>query len=144
LVELRTSFAVETNFMTQEVFSMAKGYKTPKMPGGKGGGMGGGMGGGGMMGQLQKLQQQMAEAQEKLADETTEYTAGGGAIKIVITGDQVCRSITIDPDLLKDMAAGGDADMLQDLLLTAFNGALDASRKLAENRLGPLAGGLPF
>jgi DNA-binding YbaB/EbfC family protein len=120
---------------------MAKGYKTPKMPGGKGGG---GLGGGGMMGQLQKLQQQMAEAQEKLADETVEYTAGGGAIKIVITGDQNCRSITIDPDLIKDMAEGGDVDMLQDLLLTAFNGALDASRKLAENRLGPLAGGLPF
>lgn len=115
---------------------MAKGYKTPKMPGG--------MGGGGMMGQLQKLQQQMEEAQAKLGDETVEYTAGGGAIKIVITGDQHCKSITVDPDLLKDVAEGGDTDMLQDLLLTAFNGALDASRKLAEQRLGPLAGGLPF
>jgi DNA-binding YbaB/EbfC family protein len=123
----------------QEVFSMAKGYKAPKMPGGKGG-----LGGGNMMGQLQKLQQQMEEAQAKLADETVEYTAGGGAIKIVITGDQHCRSITVDPDFVKDLAAGGDAEMLQDLLLTAFNGALDASRKMAENRLGPLTSGLPF
>jgi DNA-binding YbaB/EbfC family protein len=113
---------------------MAKGYKAPKMPGM----------GGGMMGQLQKLQQQMMEAQDKLAEETVEYTAGGGAIKIVMTGDQHCKSVTVDPELLKDMAAAGDAEMFQDLLLTAVNGALDASRKLAEERLGPLAGGLPF
>lgn len=115
---------------------MAKGFKAPKMPGG--------MGGGGMMGQLQKLQQQMMDAQEKLAQETVEYSAGGGAIKIVITGDQRCQSITVDPDLLKDAAEGGDVEMLQDLFLTAFNGALDASRKLAEDRMGPLASGLPF
>jgi hypothetical protein len=122
---------------------MAKGYKTPKMPGGKGMG---GMGGGNMMGQLQKLQQQMMEAQGKLGEETVEYSAGGGAIKVVITGDQHCQSITVDPDLLKDVAEGGDVDMLQDLLLTAFNGALDASRKLAEERMAPLTGGLglPF
>ena len=47
-------------------------------------------------------------------------------------------------DLAQDLAAGGDTEMFQDLLLTAVNGALDASRKLAEQRLGPLAGGLPF
>jgi len=113
---------------------MAKGYKAPKMPGM----------GGGMMGQLQKLQQQMMEAQEKLAEETVEYTAGGGAIKIIVTGDQHCKSVTVDVELLKDAAASGDAEMFQDLLLTAINGALDTSRKLAEERLGPLAGGLPF
>ena len=69
---------------------MAKGYKAPKMPGM----------GGGMMGQLQKLQQQMMEAQEKLAEETVEYTAGGGAIKIIVTGDQHCKSVTVDVELL--------------------------------------------
>lgn len=114
---------------------MAKGYRAPKMPGGMGGGM---------MGQLQKLQEQLTTAQDKLAEETVEYTAGGGAIQITITGDQRCQAITVDPDLIKDVAEGNDVDMLQDLLLTAFNGALDASRKLAEDRLGPLAGGLPF
>lgn len=114
---------------------MAKGYRTPKMPGG---------GAGGMMGQLQRIQQQVMEAQEKLADETVTYSAGGGAISIVMTGDQHCKGVTIDAELLKDMAAGGDVEMLQDLLLTAINGSLDASRKLAEERMGPLAGGLPF
>jgi nucleoid-associated protein EbfC len=94
----------------------------------------------GMMQQLQKLQEQLAQAQEQLAQETVTYTAGGGAIKVVMTGDQRCQSVEIDPELLKDV----DIDMLQDLVLAAVNGALEASRNLASERLGPLAGGLPF
>jgi DNA-binding YbaB/EbfC family protein len=112
---------------------MAKGYKSAKTPG---------MGGGGMMGQLQKLQEQLAQAQSQLAEETVTHTAGGGAIKITVTGDQHITAVELDPEMLKDLA--GDAEMFQDMLLAAINGALDASRKLAEQRLGPLAGGLPF
>jgi DNA-binding YbaB/EbfC family protein len=97
------------------------------------------MGSGGMMAQLQKMQQQLAEAQAKLAEETVTATAGG-AIKVTMTGDQKCKSVEINPDLLKD----ADAEMLQDLVLSAVNMALDQSRALAEQRLGPLAGGLPF
>jgi DNA-binding YbaB/EbfC family protein len=111
---------------------MAKGFN--KMPG---------MGGGGsnaMMAQIQKLQQQMAEAQEKLAVETVSATAGGGAIKVTMTGDQKCQSVEIDPDFLKD----ADAEMLNDMVLTAVNLALDKSRELQEKLMGPLAGGLPF
>ena len=93
-----------------------------------------------MMGQLQKLQEQIEQAQAQLAEETVTASAGGGAIKIVMTGDQNCRSVEIDPEILKDI----DAEMLQDLILTAFNSALEASHKLAADRLGPLAGGLPF
>ena len=94
----------------------------------------------GMMQQIQKLQEQLVQAQEQLAQETVNYSAGGGAIKVVMTGDQKCVSVTIDPELLKDI----DVEMLQDLVLTAVNGALEASRALASERLGPLAGGLPF
>lgn len=94
----------------------------------------------GMMQQIQKLQEQLAQTQEQLAQETVTYSAGGGAIKVVMTGDQRCRSVEIDPQLLKD----ADIEMLQDLVLAAVNGALDASRALASERLGPLAGGLPF
>ncbi len=94
----------------------------------------------GMMQQIQKLQEQLAQAQEQLTQETVDYSAGGGAIKVVMTGDQHCKSVEIDPELLKD----ADVEMLQDLVLTAINGALDASRALAQERLGPLAGGLPF
>jgi nucleoid-associated protein EbfC len=94
----------------------------------------------GMMQQIQKLQEQLAQAQEQLAQETVNYSAGGGAIKVVMTGDQRCQEVVIDPELLKDV----DVEMLQDLVLTAINGALEASRNLASERLGPLAGGLPF
>jgi len=98
------------------------------------------MGGGGMMQQLQRLQKQMEEAQSKLAEETVTATAGGGAIKVVMTGDQVCKSVEISPDLLQD----ADAEMLQDLVLSALNMALDQSRELQQKLMGPLAGGLPF
>ncbi len=108
---------------------MAKGFKAPKMnnPGG-------------MMGQLQKLQEQLQQAQDQLALETVSYTAGGGAVKCVMTGDQHCTALEIDPALLQD----GDVEILQDMVLAAVNGALDASRDLAMQRLGPLSSGLPF
>jgi len=99
------------------------------------------MGGGNpMMAQLQKLQAQMAVAQDQLAVETISVTAGGGAIKVTMTGDQKCKGIEIDPEFLKD----ADAEMLNDMVLTAVNLALDKSRELQEKMMGPLAGGLPF
>jgi DNA-binding YbaB/EbfC family protein len=107
---------------------MAKGYNRSA-----------GMGGGGMMQQIQKLQQQLAEAQERLADETVTATAGG-AIKVTMTGDQKCTSVEIDPAFLED----ADAEMLNDLVLSAVNLALDESRELQQKLMGPLAGGLPF
>jgi hypothetical protein len=94
----------------------------------------------GMMQQIQKLQEQLVQTQEQLAQETVNYSAGGGAINVIMTGDQRCQSVVIDPELLKDF----DIEMLQDLVLAAVNGALDASRALASERMGPLAGGLPF
>jgi len=109
---------------------MAKGFNKGPAMGGQGG----------MMQQLQRMQKQMEEAQAKLAVETVTTTAGGGAIKVVMTGDQKCQSVEINPELLKDM----DAEMLQDLVLSAVNMALDQSRALQEKLMGPLAGGLPF
>ncbi|MBV6394976.1 MAG: Nucleoid-associated protein [Anaerolineales bacterium] len=110
---------------------MAKGFNRP-------GNMAGGAGG--MMAQIQKLQKQMEEAQAQLAIETVTASAGGGAIKVTMTGDQKCKAVEIQPDLLKD----ADAEMLQDLVLSAVNMALDQSRELASQKMGPLAGGLPF
>lgn len=94
----------------------------------------------GMMQQLQKLQEQLQVTQAQLADEVVSASAGGGAVVVYVTGDQRCQAVEIDPDLIQ----AGDADMLQDLVLTAFNSALDKSRELAAERLGPLTGGLPF
>jgi len=93
-----------------------------------------------MLGQLQKLQTQMEQIQAQLADETVSATAGGGAVKVTVTGDQRCTAVEIEPEMLQDV----DAEMLQDMLLTAFNAALDKSRELAKERMGPLTGGLPF
>jgi nucleoid-associated protein EbfC len=111
---------------------MAKGYNRPP------GSSRGGGGSGGMMQQIKKLQDQMTETQAKLADETVTATVGGGAIKVTMTGDQKCKAIEIDPELLKDM----DVEMMQDMLLSGVNLALDKSRELAADRMGPLAGGL--
>lgn len=110
---------------------MAKGFN-------KGPAMGGGQGG--MMQQLQRMQKQMEEAQAKLAEETVTVTTGGGAIKVVMTGDQKCKLVEISPEFLKD----ADAEMLQDMVLSAVNMALDESRALQDKLMGPLAGGLPF
>ena len=109
---------------------MAKGFNRPA----------GGGGQTGMMQQLQRLQQQMAEAQEQLALETVSATAGGGAVKVTMTGDQKCKAVEIAPELLKD----ADAEMLQDLVLTAVNLALDKSRELQEQTMGPITSGMPF
>ena len=94
----------------------------------------------GMMQQIQRMQKQMEEAQAKLAESVVSATAGGGAIKVTMTGDQKCKSVEISPEFLKD----ADAEMLQDMVLSAVNMALDESRALQEKLMGPLAGGMPF
>lgn len=109
---------------------MAKGFNRPMG--------GGGMAGGGMMGQIKKMQEQLAAAQEQLAVETVTASVGGGVIKINMTGDQHCKNVQIDPEILKD----ADPEMLQDLVLSAINAALDQSRDMASEKMGPLAGGL--
>jgi DNA-binding YbaB/EbfC family protein len=95
--------------------------------------------GGGMMHRMQRLQQQLADAKRQLAEETVTATVGGGAVKVTMTGDQKCRSVEIAGELVKD----ADPEMLQDLVLSAVNLALDRSRSLASEMLGPLAGGFP-
>jgi len=94
----------------------------------------------GRMQQIQRMQQQLAEAQERLAEERITATAGGGAVKVTLTGDQHCTGVEITPQLLVE----SDHEMLQDLVLTAFNLALDKSRELQQKVMGPLAGSLPF
>ena len=107
--------------------NMAKGYRGPS---------GGGKGQGNMMAQIAKLQEQMAQSQAELADETVTETAGGGAGSVTMTGNQVCRAVEIDPGLLED----ADAEMLQDLVMAAVNNALDSSRKLSEEKMAPYTG----
>jgi len=94
-----------------------------------------------MLEQMQQMQQQMAQAQAELAEETVEVSVGGGVIQVVMSGDQVCRSIKIAPELLED----ADVEMLQDLITTGINAALEKSRDLATEKMSPftnMLGGL--
>ncbi len=91
-----------------------------------------------MMAQVQELQEKLVQAQEDLADLTVDVSTGGGAVRLVMSGTQECREVTIDADLLE----AGDVEMVQDLILLAINQAVQESQALAAKRLGPLAGGL--
>ena len=91
-----------------------------------------------MMKQAQKMQTQMMQIQEKLAEETVEGNAGGGMVKAVFTGQGDLVSIKIDPEVIKPE----DADMLEDLVLIAVNDGLQKSKELANSRMGVLAGAL--
>jgi DNA-binding YbaB/EbfC family protein len=94
------------------------------------------------MGDLAKMaremQANMAKAQAELAEATVEGTAGGGAVKVVLTGTQDIKNITIS----KDAVDPDDVDTLQDLIRAAFSDALTKSRELASQRLGSVTGGL--
>jgi len=88
--------------------------------------------------QMKQLQDQLVQAQADLALETVEASAGGGAVKVVMSGTQECQSVRIDPGLLQ----AEEVEMLQDLVLLAVNQAIHDSQAMAARKLGPLAGGL--
>lgn len=91
-----------------------------------------------LMKQAQKLQEDMARLQEELADRDVEFTAGGGAVRVVATGGGALRSIELDPAAIDPE----DREGLQDLILTGVNGALEASRAMAKEEMGKLTGGM--
>ena len=82
-----------------------------------------------------QMQQEMERIQGELAEATVEGSAGGGAVHAVVTGKQTLVSLTIDPDAIDP----DDVEMLQDLVTAAVNDALEASRKLAEQKMGALS-----
>ena len=86
----------------------------------------------------QQMQTQMAQAQQELAETTLEATAGGGAVRIVITGAQEVRSVEIDPTAVD----ADEVEMLQDLVMTAVNEAIARSKELERERMGKIAGGM--
>jgi nucleoid-associated protein EbfC len=88
--------------------------------------------------QAQKMQQDMAAAQEALKGETVEASSGGGMVKVVVTGDLDIKSITIDPEAVDPE----DVELLQDMVLAAVNEGLRSAQELAASKMGGIAGGL--
>ena len=91
-----------------------------------------------MLKQVQKMQADMMKAQEALALETVQSSAGGGMVTVTITGDLAVKEITIDPDAIDPE----DAELLQDMVLAAVNEAIRQAQELAANKMGGLTGGL--
>lgn len=85
-----------------------------------------------------QMQAEMARVQAELEAATIEGTAGGGAVRVTVTGKQEVVSVAIDPEA----AEGGDVEILQDLVVAATNDALRGARELAEQKLGALTGGM--
>ncbi|HEY7204223.1 MAG TPA: YbaB/EbfC family nucleoid-associated protein, partial [Methylomirabilota bacterium] len=86
----------------------------------------------------QQMQAEMAKAQEELKNETVEASAGGGMVKVTMTGDMQLREITISPDAIDPE----DPELLQDMVTAAVNEALRSAQELAANRMGGITGGL--
>jgi nucleoid-associated protein EbfC len=91
-----------------------------------------------MMKQVQEMQRKMEQAQEELAVETVEASAGGGIVTVVITGSLEVRQVTIKPEAVDP----DDVEMLQDLVVAATNEALRAAQDLASTKLGGATGGI--
>jgi hypothetical protein len=88
--------------------------------------------------QAQKMQEDMMKAQESLKDEMVEATAGGGMVTVQVTGDQVVKSITIDPQAVDP----DDVELLQDMVLAAVNQGLRSAQDLAASKMSGITGGL--
>ena len=104
----------------------------------RGGFPGGGGNMGAMMKQAQKMQAELARAQEEIKDMTFEATAGGGMVKVVANGDMTVDSIVIDPEAVDPE----DVEMLQDMVAAAVNEALRGGSEISSQRLNAATGGL--
>ena len=90
-----------------------------------------------IMKQAQRVQQQIAQAQSALASRIVEATSGGGAVKVVARCDGVIASIKIDPQALNP----GDAQLLEDMVLTAANQALSKAKEISSAEMGKATAG---
>ena len=99
-------------------------------------GMGGGMAQ--LMKQANQMQIKMKKTQEEIAKMTFEGTSGGGAVKVTVNGDHLLVSIKIDPEVMKS----GDAEMLQDMIVTASNDAIKKAKDTSAKEMEKITGGM--
>ena len=89
-----------------------------------------------MMRQAQKQLAQLHKIQEELEGLTVEGSAGGGAVRVVMTGKQIVESVTIEPE------AAEEVDLLQDMVLAAVNDASSKAQELAAQKMSVVTGGM--
>ncbi|WP_295451145.1 YbaB/EbfC family nucleoid-associated protein [uncultured Thiodictyon sp.] len=94
---------------------------------------------GDLLKKAQRMQEDMKNAQERLAAEEVVGEAGGGMVKITMTGQHLVKRIEIDAALM-----GDDKDMLEDLLAAAFNGASQRVAEKTKENMAELTAGLPL
>jgi len=90
-----------------------------------------------LMKQAARVQRQIEEVQAQLAARTVEATSGGGAVKVVAKCDGMVASIKIDPQAINS----GDAQLLEDLVLTAANNALSQAKEISTAEMGKVTSG---
>ena len=90
-----------------------------------------------LMQQMGQMQEQMQKAQDELANETVEASAGGGMITVIANGAGEIKQIKIDPKAIDP----DDPEMLEDMIVAAVNEAIRSAHSLMESKLGGLAGG---
>jgi DNA-binding YbaB/EbfC family protein len=88
--------------------------------------------------QAQRMQQQMEEVQAALAARTVEATSGGGAVKVTAKCDGTIAGVKIDPSALNP----SDAQLLEDMILTAANQALTQAKDIANSEMGKVTAGM--
>ena len=91
-----------------------------------------------MMKQARKMQEQLAAAQETIAQSTVDASAGGGMVKVTVSGDMQVTSLKIDPEAIDPE----DVEMLQDMVIAAVNEAMRGVGELANRQMGAVTGGL--
>ncbi len=92
---------------------------------------------GDMMKQAQKMQAEMARVQEELRDERVEASVGGGAVRVVMTGDLKVDNVVIDPAVVDP----DEVSMLEDMMAAAFNEAARMAQELASQKMATVTGG---
>lgn len=93
---------------------------------------------GSLLKQAQEMQRELDRVREELRTTTVEGTSGGGAVRVLVTGDRNVTSVTIS----KEAAAQADKSLLEDLILAALRDGIARASKLAEDRLGKVTGGV--
>jgi len=91
-----------------------------------------------LMKQASRIQRQMEQAQADLADRTIDTTSGGGAVKVTAKCDGTLKSISIDPESVDKE----DISLLEDLVLSAVNNALEQAKEISNDEMGKLTSGL--